>query len=267
MKCYILLFGTALFFSKMLCYSSALIPSVAPQCEKYNKVPSNLKQEMRENILLMKCQNDDHIFTLPEKEFTSYQNFQERKRDWINRSMQYYSTVMREKHPNSSGEILSESLGGKGIDTHNQKINLATKHYFALCLIKSGKLNHAEKIYRQKIDELMSEEDGSCNNAQLAVSTLLLALLLQRMGDIKGTRSVFLNFFRTVVVKNSDEDIECACSAKVLQAYALFELRRGHAKKSLEIVREAVKMDRELAPVLKWKQFRDIMKALSLASS
>jgi hypothetical protein len=73
-------------------------------------------------------------------------------------------------------------------------------HYFALRKIKDGKPQHAEQIYRRIIDELLHEEEDGCDHAKLAVTTLLLALLLQRTGDSKNTRSVSLHFFRIVVV-------------------------------------------------------------------
>ena len=81
---------------------------------------------------------------------------------------------------------------------------------------------------------------------------------MQRVGDTKGTRAVFLNFFRRVAMDEDDDEIECSCSAKVLQAYALFEMKNGHERKSLEIIKKAVQMDNELSPVLGWKQFRDV---------
>jgi hypothetical protein len=91
---------------------------------------------------------------------------------------------------------------------------------------------------------------------------------MQRTGDVKATRAVFLNFFRRVALtkddhSNNDEEgsIEsvhkCSCSAKVLQAYALFEMKNGLSAKSLEIIQLAVQMDEQLRPVLEWKQFRD----------
>jgi len=135
---------------------------------------------------------------------------------------------------------------------------LAEKHYYALRKIKDGKHRHAEIIYRRIIDEIMNEEeDGHCDHAKLAVTTLLLALHCQRMGDNKKARAVFIHFFRVVVVNSGDEDLsECACSAKVLGAYALFEMRQGHIKKSLEIAQKAVQFDQDLRPILNWKQFR-----------
>ena len=50
---------------------------------------------------------------------------------------------------------------------------------------------------------------------------------------------------------------ECTCSAKVLQAFALFEMKQGNVKKAYALIQMAVKLDHELEPVLSWKQFRD----------
>lgn len=173
------------------------------------------------------------------------------RRDWIDKSLDYYSKVMREERRRSLGQV-------KDYEEYNKDfLQLAKKHYFALRKIKDGKPQHAEHIYRKIIDELVHEEDGGCDHAKLAVTTLLLALLLQRTGDSKNTRSVFLNFFRTVVA--AADDHECACSAKVLQAFALFEMKQGNELKSLEIVLKAVKLDPTLQPVLNWKQFRDVL--------
>lgn len=169
------------------------------------------------------------------------------KNEWISRSVDYYSKVMREER--RTPENMDQP------EYQEQYAILAKKHYFALKKIKTGKLHHAESIYRRIIDELLQEEDGECDHAKLAVTTLLLALLMQRMGDRKATRAVFLNFFRIAVLNN--EETECACSAKVLCAYALFEMKQGNAQKSLELVHSAIKFDNTLAPVLQWKQFRE----------
>lgn len=184
----------------------------------------------------------------------------EQRKDWIDRSVKYYSTVMREDRRRRSGQA-------KGFDTtaYQEVFSImAKKHYFALRKIKEGKHAHAETIYRRIIDELVLEEenDEHCDHAKLAVTTLLLALLMQRMGDAKKARSVFLNFFR-IAILDSDEDEECACSAKVLQAYALFEMKQGNALKSYEIVTKAVEFDPTLQPVLQWKQFRDVLERRS----
>ena len=77
------------------------------------------------------------------------------------------------------------------------------------------------------------------------------------MGDLKKTRSVFLSFFRVVVIDSREADLSCACSAKALGAYALFEMKQGNVINSLEIAQKAVEFDEALEPVLNWKQFRD----------
>lgn len=137
---------------------------------------------------------------------------------------------------------------------------MAKKHYYALRKIKDGKPMLAERIYRRIIDQLLIEEkEGSCDHTKLAVTTLLLALLLQREGHpAPKTRAVFLHFFRKV--QNSND--ECACSAKVLQAFALFEMKHGNSIKSLHIITKAIQMDPSLRPVLKWKQFQNAQKQL-----
>eukprot|EP00565_Helicotheca_tamesis_P009142 CAMPEP_0185730626 /NCGR_PEP_ID=MMETSP1171-20130828/10519_1 /TAXON_ID=374046 /ORGANISM="Helicotheca tamensis, Strain CCMP826" /LENGTH=256 /DNA_ID=CAMNT_0028399717 /DNA_START=192 /DNA_END=965 /DNA_ORIENTATION=+ len=177
-----------------------------------------------------------------------------RRKEWVDRSIRYYSTVMREQQRTDKAHM---GLLGDGTEDRTY-VDMACRHYFALRKIKRGELRHAESIYRRTIQEIMDEdsEDGGCDHARLAVSTLLLALLMQRMRDVKGTRSVFNNFFRVAVIENGEKD--CACSAKVLQAYALFEMKQGHSIKSLELVTRAVQMDERLKPVLEWKQFRDV---------
>jgi tetratricopeptide (TPR) repeat protein len=184
--------------------------------------------------------------------------YERERRDWINQSLTYYRKVMREERRKQLGQLPANEAAPEQQEVF---INLANKHYFALRKIKDGRPQHAERIYRKIIDELLQEEDGHCDHAKLAVTTLLLALLLQRLGDYKGTRSVFLSFFR-VAILDRDDDKECACSAKVLQAYALFEMKRGNSTKSLEIVKRAVQLDPSLAPVLQWKQFRDALERM-----
>ena len=175
---------------------------------------------------------------------------------------------MREERRKNMGQLLNAGNGSvDGIDEamHIHDIeyqDLANKHYFALSKIKNGQHRHAEVIYRRIIDELMveDEKDGDhvCDHAKLAVTTLLLALHLQRMDeDYKKTRSVFLNFFR-VVVLDSDPNHKCACSAKVLGAYALFEMKQGNTRKSYEIAQRAAQFDHDLLPVLQWRQFRSV---------
>ena len=191
----------------------------------------------------------------------------QRRKEWIQKSIQYYSKVMREERRKNMGQQLNANNphdnGDIDAAIHIHDIEyqeLANKHYFALRKIKNGQHKHAEIIYRRIIDELMVEdEDGDhvCDHAKLAVTTLLLALHLQRMNDYKKTRSVFLNFFR-VVVLDSDPNHKCACSAKVLGAYALFEMKQGNTHKSYEIAQRAAQFDHDLLPVLQWRQFRSV---------
>lgn len=184
-----------------------------------------------------------------------YQN--DTSENWINRSVEYYSKIMREERRRSIGQA-------KHYDTEEYQrdfLNLAKRHYFALRKIKDGRWDHAETIYRKTIDEILGDGDEDCDHAKLAVTTLLLALHTQRSNDVIKTRSVFLNFFRVAMASQE----ECACTAKVLQAYALFELRQGHSRKSFQIIQKAVEKDRTLSPVLKWKQFRDVQEQIGLS--
>jgi hypothetical protein len=177
----------------------------------------------------------------------------EARRSWVDKSLKYYSKVMREERRRNLGQIVE----GNAEEYRQDFLHLAKKHYFALRKIKDGKPEHAEFLYRRIIDDLLNEEEG-CDHARLAVTTLLLALHVQRTGDKVKTRSVFLNFFRIVVAEAQlDPHHECACSAKVLQAFALFEMKQGNEMKALDIVLKAVRMDPSLRPVLNWKQFRN----------
>jgi hypothetical protein len=196
------------------------------------------------------------------------------RKQWVEKSVSYYSKVMREERRRNLGQADATSLSllhpqtmtAAGVTKEvvsvsadqRDYLTLAKKHYFALVKVKDGKHHQAESIYRRIIDELMDAEDEDCDHAKLAVTTLLLALHMQRSKDsvsVKQARSVFLNFFRIVTMSAADHG-PCACSAKVLQAYALFEMKQGNELKSYMIVLKAIELDPELRPVLKWKQFR-----------
>lgn len=198
------------------------------------------------------------------------------RQEWNERSVSYYSKVMREERRRNMGQIDNDIFDSEQYQQDFERS--AQKHYFALRKIKDGQYLHAEIIYKNIIQEIMKEEeneDGQCDHAKLAVTTLLLALHCQRMGDLKKTRSVFLNFFREVIMSeqrnnvNNDDDGEekhnkCACSAKVLGAFALFEMKQGNTIKSLEILQKAVEFDPALGPILQWKQFRDVQIIMKL---
>jgi hypothetical protein len=152
---------------------------------------------------------------------------------------------------------MGQSVDFDSPEEQEEYVILAKKHYFAIQKVRDRKFHQAEHIYRKIIDELMEDED-QCDHAKLAVTTLLLALLTKRMGDPKKTRSVFLSFFR-IVVLSAEEGAECACSAKVLCAFSLFEMQQGNSLKSLEIAKKALEFDSSLEPVLRWKQFREAL--------
>ena len=177
------------------------------------------------------------------------------RREWVDKSISYYSKVMREERRRNLGQISEEEL--KSEVYHEEFALMAKKHYFALRKAKDGQPKHAELIYQKIIHELLSEnEEEECDHAKLAITTLLLALHVQRSGgDAKKTRSIFLRFFRLVNQRSE----RCACSAKVLIAFALFEMKQGNALKSLYIVLKAIKLDPSVRPILNWKQFRDSM--------
>ncbi|KAL7558262.1 hypothetical protein ACA910_009932 [Epithemia clementina (nom. ined.)] len=185
---------------------------------------------------------------------------EELRQNWINRSVEYYSKVMREERRRNLGQV--EDFDSPAYQ--DRFMTLAARHYFALKKIKDGKPRHAEVIYRRIIDNLLLEKGDDdthdCDHAKLAVTTLLLALHLQRTGaSAKQTRSVFLTFFRVVALADDDDDNkECACSAKVIGAFALFEMKQGNTLKSLQLARRAFELDPTvMQPLLNWKQFRD----------
>ena len=186
---------------------------------------------------------------------------QRRKREWIHQSLTFYATVSREAKRKEKGQHVPSQIQ---LEQHKSNFITANKLYFARLKIKKNQPRHAECIYRKLIDDLVQEqedEQSSCDHAQIAISTLLLSLLLQRQGQIKETRSTFNRFFRLITTTNDDGELkECTCSAKVLQAYALFEMKQNNPKKAYDLARMAVEMDNELKPVLQWKQFRDAKK-------
>ena len=98
-----------------------------------------------------------------------------------------------------------------------------------------------------------------CDISNLAVPTLLLGLLLQREGRHDEARATFEGFARVLDEAVPRDSAGCSCSARVLQAHALFEMKRGDSVRSIELMFRAVRMDRNLRTVLRWKQFRDAM--------
>jgi tetratricopeptide (TPR) repeat protein len=223
-------------FSSVQLFASAFAPSQAYPAMAPARIP-------------LRFANDGELAEIRESSAPRLQDSrrEQQRKEWIDQAILYYSKVMREERRRALGQQIQE-------DPDNY-VDLANKHYFALRKIKDGKPAHAEIIYRRIIDDLVTAEaDEECGHAKLAVTTLLLALHLQREEyPATKTREVFLSFFRLVL----HADDECACSAKVLQAFALFEMKQGNTLKSLHIVRRAIELDPNLRPVLKWKQFRE----------
>jgi hypothetical protein len=188
---------------------------------------------------------------------TSLGRAEKLRQTWIEQSVEYYSKVMREERRRSMGQLRVTDVNQP--QYRENFVRLAKKHYFALRKIKENKPAHAEYIYRRIINEIVQvegAEEHTCDHAQLAVTTLLLALHLQReRSDPRQTRSVFLNFFRIALIENGET--QCACSAKVLQAFALFEMKQGNRLKSLQLANKAVELDSSLSPLLNWKQFQE----------
>lgn len=184
---------------------------------------------------------------------------QKRQRRWIYNSTNYFSTVMREQTRRARGQL--PSFSSRQLAHRKRTFDFAKRLYFARNQIKANKLEHAETIYRKMIGSMIEEHENghSCDHSELAISTLLLALLLQRTNKVKETRAAFTRFFRIMHLKtrNSAEKLECTCSAKVLQAYALFEMKQGHTRKAYYLAKVAVNLDADLKPLLQWKQFRD----------
>jgi len=185
---------------------------------------------------------------------TQTSHIDNRRHEWIGKSLAFYATVSREEKQRKKGQYVAKD---------HQELNTeitAKILYFARHKIKAGKLNQAERLYRKHIKDLEESQDH-CDHTQLAVSVLLLTLLLQRKPDhVQDTRAAFVRFFRIVTSEheeNGEELKECMCSAKVLQAFALFEMKQGNSKKAFYLAKMAVQMDPELEPILRWKQFQE----------
>lgn len=236
------LFAISLLWTSLAVFGPSASDAFTPLTSSTRRIPT----PSPETVLFY---TDDAITgDLHPREVLAYQQ----RQAWIDNSLSYYRKVMREDRRRREGQ----AIGHETEEYQDDFLVLAKKHYFALRKIKDGKPRHAEAIYRRIIGELV--EDEACDHARLAVTTLLLALLLQRVGTPKEARSVFLNFFRVAVLDH--DETECACSAKVMQAFALFEMKQGNTRKSLELVRKAIQLDSTLEPVLNWKQFRDVMR-------
>ena len=156
---------------------------------------------------------------------------------WISNSLQYYDRITR---------------GAEHVQQSPTYLKSAMENYFALEKIRDNKPHHAESIYRRLMEEF---NPASCDFSNLAVPTLLLGLLLQREERFDDARTVFEGFSH--VLDEAGANHECCCAARVLQAHALFEMKQDNPVRAADLIIRAVRMDRNLRPVLRWKLFRN----------
>lgn len=196
------------------------------------------------------------------------------KNEWMNNSLRYYRQITRKGAPGSSVDATAVSSSSalqqqqQQEQQHQQSptyLKSAMENYFAREKIKDNKPQHAESIYRKLLKDFSPKViEEECEFCHLAVPSLLLALLLQREGRIDDARVVFDGFNQVLeqsILQSSSSRkvISCSCSARVLQANALFEMKQSNPIKAAELIIRAVRMDRTLRPVLRWKQFREAL--------
>lgn len=193
------------------------------------------------------------------------------KNEWMNNSLRYYSQITR---GSSTGSVDTTAASSSSALQQQQQsptyLKSAMENYFAREKIKKNKPHHAERIYRKLLKDFSPKVvEEECEFCHLAVPSLLLALLLQREGRINDARVVFDGFKHVLdqSMKTSSSSskggrhriVACSCSARVLQANALFEMKQNNPIKAAELIIRAVRMDRTLRPVLRWKQFREAL--------
>jgi len=167
------------------------------------------------------------------------------KNQWVSNSLKYYNRITR---------------GAEHVQESPTYLKSAMENYFALEKLRQNKPHHAETIYRRLIyDFSPSNKSGQevCDFSNLAVPTLLLGLLLQREERYEDARTVFDGFSH--VLDEAGPNHECCCAARVLQAHALFEMKQDNPVRAAELIIRAVRMDRNLRPVLQWKLFRNAL--------
>ena len=144
----------------------------------------------------------------------------------------------------------------------------ARKLFTARKLIKAKKFQGAETVYRFHLD-VLARESAHFDHEAYTHTTLLLILLLQKKKDMSTTKEVrtaFLSFFRAMKQNGSDvmqlgrgemPGLRLSkATARVFQAFALFETKQNLNDKAFFLVKAAVEIDPELAPVMKWNRFK-----------
>ena len=153
-----------------------------------------------------------------------------RKQKWMNQSFKQLSISVQEAelkalgHPHVFKSNKSNMITTKGLQIAQHKL-------------RSGYLSKPEIIYSAIIDDLLNlKEKEEILHTTLAVSTILLAWLLQRMGEIKEARKTFLRFFRIAGMEKRNLE-GCVVSAKVLEAFTHSEVKQGQ---SYEVVHSTI---------------------------
>ena len=153
--------------------------------------------------------------------------------------------------------------------------------------------HQAEKIYAAQLEKLKSAPLEAMDIPAFAATTLLMALHHQRHNkDARKARAVFNYFFKVANdyyvadgrsahspqstslshasaghAHTHDDGSECfcmgsvdcgeKCTARVLQAFALFESKNSLMPKSKFLIRRAVEYDPSVASLLRWKIFQE----------
>jgi len=146
-----------------------------------------------------------------------------RKQKWMNQSSKQLSSFFLEAELKALGNPQPFKNAGSKITTTTKVLQIATQK------LKSGYLSKPERTYCKIIDDLLTlKEKDEVHHTTLAISTILLAWLLQRMGEMKEARKTFLRFFRIVGMEKRNLE-GCAISTKVLEAFTHSEVKQGQS--------------------------------------
>ncbi|GMH78498.1 hypothetical protein TL16_g07826 [Triparma laevis f. inornata] len=196
-------------------------------------------------------------------------------------SIEYYTKILKVK---------PEQLNDRQLE---QLESNAKTVYIGRKAIKRGKHHQAEKIYMNLIERNLERGYEELDVPSFATTSLLLALHQQRQGAKKRARATFNLFFRIASDFYSDESVvhsnptTCAldfysdvsavhsnpttveehescicgcgegCTARVLQAFALFESKNHLMPKSEFLIKKAIEFDPSVKSLLKWKVFHE----------
>eukprot|EP00518_Triparma_eleuthera_P004322 CAMPEP_0182463930 /NCGR_PEP_ID=MMETSP1319-20130603/8103_1 /TAXON_ID=172717 /ORGANISM="Bolidomonas pacifica, Strain RCC208" /LENGTH=267 /DNA_ID=CAMNT_0024663525 /DNA_START=27 /DNA_END=830 /DNA_ORIENTATION=+ len=194
----------------------------------------------------------------------------------------YYSSIIK---------VPTESLS-----FDKKHLDAARPLHLARKAIGDNRSHQAEKIYAAQLEKLKSAPLEAMDIPAFAATTLLMALHHQRHNkDARKARAVFNYFFKVANdyyvadgrsahspqstslshashasaghAHTHDDGSECfcmgsvdcgeKCTARVLQAFALFESKNSLMPKSRFLIRRAVEYDPSVASLLRWKIFQE----------